>query len=272
MRYLSLITEHWLALLISTLVCAAVAVGLSFLPQQLYESRVELLIVQKATTDTYTAQKAAEKLGKNLITIIHSFDFLDRVIATGFIKPEQFSSNPKEKSKQWNKLVKAQVVPETGIINVYGYGISQGAAENVALGVMQVLTTNAADYHGAGDSVTIKHISGPITSDRPVKPNIPLNGVAAGVLGFMMVYTFFLLQSESKRAAEEKQQSQQGLHYQLPGTQQEVFPIEAPEYKVLDAKEMFTFGETLSEESPPNDDNVVIMPVSQDQSDQNSKS
>ncbi|MDP3970350.1 MAG: Wzz/FepE/Etk N-terminal domain-containing protein [bacterium] len=291
MSYLSIIAKHWLSILFVTLICAGTAVGLSFLPAQYYESEVQVLIVQEQqeTTDSYTSQKAAEKLGNTLVNVIYSFDFLDRVIATGYVNEEVFSGSAKDREKLWKDLVKAQVVPESSLIRIFGYGTDPGKAENVALGVSQVLTTSASYYHGSGETVKIKHISGPITSVRPVKPNIPLNGVAAGILGFMLTYGFFVLRNESQQVKVEnkgKKQSipqpaqqivveqsepiQQNLHaeqpridhYEVPGTAPEVDPYKAPEYKVLDEypEELYNYGSTLEDENKSGDDTAVTMP------------
>lgn len=232
MRYFSIIKEHWLVLLAVTLVSSALAVGLSFIPDQLYESEVDLLIVQKQseTMDSYTAQKAAEKIGNSLINVVYSLDFQNRVLNTGKVHADQFSTSAADNKKEWEKLVKAQVIPETGIIRVYGYGTDTTKAADISLGVAEVLVNHASDYHGAGDTVAIKQIDGPILSTRPVKPNIPLNGMAAGFIGFMVVYMYFILRAESERVEQEKQQ------LQLPVTLSpaQLPPFESPKYRVLD--------------------------------------
>lgn len=258
MRYLSIIKERWLLLLASTLVCGAAAVGLSFLPTQYYQSEVQLLIVQKqSNVDSYTAQRAAEKIGKSLTSVIDTLNFQDRVIATGYITSDQFSQNSGDRKREWEKLVDANVLPETGIVQIFGYGTEAGKAEDVALGVAQVLTSNSADYHGAGDTVTISIIDGPITSTRPVKPNIPLNGVAGAVLGFMAVFAYFIFRLETETVQASKQQ----MHYEAL-QQSGVFPLAPPEYKVLDEypAEQYNFGATVEDQpSTATNDEPVTM-------------
>lgn len=206
MRYLLILKEHWLVILTVTLVSTAFAVGLSFIPEQLYESEVDLLIVQKQDdkTDPYTAQKAAETLGNSFINVIYSLDFQNRVFETGKVSAAQFSTSTQQKKKEWEKLVNAQVVPETSIIRIFGYGTEPARAEDIALAVAQVLTTNASDYHGGGDTVAVKQIDGPITSTRTVKPNIPLNGVSAGILAFIAMYSVYIIRLETRRLSEER--------------------------------------------------------------------
>jgi len=238
-QYLKIILEHWIALVLVTLVACGAAVGLSLLPTRYYSSEIQLLIVQKQSeyTDAYTSQRAAEKIGTNLVKVVGTFDFMNRVIATGYISGDVFSASTEERRKQWEDMVESELVPETGILRVTGYGTEPGKAEDVALGVMQVLTTNAADYHGAGDAVQIKQIDGPVTSTRPVKPNIILNGAMAAVLGWVITYTFFLLRTEIR--AESKQSAALALQYEVPkpglaSGSAEAVSLPQVEYKVLD--------------------------------------
>lgn len=255
MRYIELIKQHWIIFLLVTVIMGGTATGLSFIPDQYYESSVQLLIVQAdINSDSYTDQKAAEKIGKSLVNVSGSLQFLDRVIQTGFIGNDWFSENSKDKKSEWEKLAEASVVPETGIINVSGFGTDQGKAEDVALGVAQVFTSNSSDYHGGGDSVSIKLIDGPITSIRPVRPNIPLNGAAGAVLGFMIVFAYYILRMESETITAEKQQvSYQALN------QGAIFPLSPPDYKVLDEfpNENLNYGATTKTVQP--DDTAVTM-------------
>lgn len=266
MRYLAIIKQHWLLLFGSTMLCGALAVGLSFLPTQYYQSEVQLLIIQKQdNVDSYTAQRAAENIGKSLTSVIDTLNFMDRVVATGYVKSEQFSQNSQERKKQWEKLIEANVLPETGIVQIFGYGTEAGYAEDVALGVSQVLTTNSADYHGAGDTVSISIIDGPITSTRPVKPNIPLNGAAGAVLGFMIIFGYYIFRLETEVVQANRQQT----HYEALSQdlsqgfgQGNVFPLSPPEYKVLDEypNQPFTFGASLEDKpTSPSSDEAVSM-------------
>lgn len=268
MTYLLIIKDHWFALLLAGIITAGLAVGLSFIPQQLYRSEIDLLIVQKqsATVDAYLAQKSAEKIGKSLVNVIQSLDFLNRVIATEKIDNGYFSSETSTTRKtEWEDLVNGEVVAETGIIKLYGYGTTGPRAEAVVLGVAQVMMNNSVDYMGTTTDVNIKQIDGPLTSERPVKPNIPLNGLAAGVLGMAVVYSYFLLQVESQRIAAEKK----SLQYQaLPNQsgRDTIVPLGAPQYTVLNEfpAEPYTYGAKLEEQSTPvtkvdNDDSAVSM-------------
>lgn len=235
MQYLRLALQHWLVLTLATVLAAAIGVGTSLLSPQLYSSEVKLLIVQKQQeqyTDPYTSQKAAQTLGTNLVSVVPTFDFLNRVIATGYVSPSIFSQSTKERKKQWQELVKAQIIPETGILDIFGYGTDPGKAEDVAIGVMQVLTTNSSDYYGGSSIFEIKQIDGPITSIRPVKPNLFLNGGAAALLGLVVTYAYFLVRHETHRQAQP--QSYATTEPDQSPTEPEVFPMSPVEYRVLD--------------------------------------
>lgn len=245
MNYLRIISQHWFALLLVALFCGGGAVGLSWLLPHYYSSDVSLLIVQKQQqyTDAYTSQKAAEKLGKNLISVVETFDFMNRVVATGYVSPDVLSSSTEVRKKQWKRMVTASMIPETGVLKIRAYGIDPETAENVALGVATVLTTNSRDYHGGGDSVEIRQIDGPVTSRRPVKPNLALNGGAAFVLGLAVLYFIFLVRAEAERARAEKT----AVHYATDTPV--VFPVEAPHYKVLDEypQQPYVYGAELKD-------------------------
>lgn len=255
--------QHWLSIVLVTVGLAAVAVGLSFIPTQLYSSEVELLIVQQQDSenyvDPYTSQRSAEKLGKNLVSVIGTFDFLNRVINTGLVPTDLFSASTEERKRQWQNIVDAEMVAETGVLHVTAYGPTMGGAEDIVLGVTQVLTTNASDYHGGGTTVQIKQIDGPVTSDRPVKPNIPLNGILAGLFGVVFTSLVHIVRADAKRA------KQQPLQYQTPMPQlpmADAYVMPPVEYKVLDEfpTQPYVYGAELKDkETTTSDDEPVGM-------------
>lgn len=248
MTYLRIILQHWLAILMTSVALAAAAVGLSFIPTQLYSSEVSLLIVQQQDdyVDPYTSQKAAEKLGANLVSVVDTFDFMNRVIATGQVSADLFSSSTEERRKQWQQIIDAEMIADTGVLQITAYAPTVGEVEDIVLAVAEVLTTNASDYHGGGDSVQIKQIDGPVTSSRTVKPNIPLNGVLAALLGAVAAAIIFIVREELKRT------NQLPVQYQLPtqANQTEFFPIQPVDYKVLDEfpAQPYVYGAELKDE------------------------
>lgn len=256
-NYLQLIRQN-IALIISiTLLAGAISIWIcGAISQSYYESKIELLVIQKENQnlDSYAAQKAAEKLGNNLTKIVYSSDFLDKAIATGLIDKSLFYDNPLLRKKQWEKLVKAQVVPETGIIKVYGYGENQDTAKNIAMASAKVLTENSGDYYGSQD-VTIKVIDQAITSNLPAKPNIILNTLIAMVIGFIGSISLVILIGELKNIQIEKEE----ISYQPLNP---VFPVSRS-----DNSRVVTTAKPVSavEQSPTNQNptNIEEMPFYQ---------
>jgi capsular polysaccharide biosynthesis protein len=260
MTYLRIILSHWMIILVVAIVTAGAAVGLSFVPTQLYSSEVSLLIIQKQDqyVDPYTSQKAAEKLGQNLVSVIGTFDFMNRVLATGTVSPDLFSSSTEARKKQWQKIVSAEMIAETGVLHVTTYGPSAGEAEDIVLAVSTVLTSNSADYYGS-DGVQIKQIDGPVTSERPVKPNIPLNGAMAGLLAAVVVSAFFIVREETQRQAQLPTLQYTSVPQMMPQPNQELYPMPKVEYKVLDEypKQPYVYGAELRDEPTiPSDEPV----------------
>lgn len=264
---------HWITILVVTVVAAGVAVGLSFIPTQLYSSEVSLLIVQQQEqyVDPYTAQKAAEKLGQNLVSVVGTFDFMNRVLATGSVSPDLFSASTEERKKQWEKIVSPEMIADTGVLHITAYAPSAGEAEDIVMAVSTVLSTNSADYYGS-DSIHIKQIDGPVTSDGPVKPNIPLNGLMAGLLGAVVTSAVFIVLEETKRSAQAKNAYQYTTTPQLaedrtmmPQPGGDLYPLPPVEYKVLDEypKQPYVYGAELRDDTQvrrSDDEEMVTMP------------
>lgn len=253
MTYVKIILTHWIAIVVVAVVTAGATVGLSFVPTQLYSSEVSLLIVQQQAqyVDPYTSQKAAEKLGQNLVSVTETFDFLNRVLATGTVSPDLFSASTEERKKQWAKILSAEMIADTGVLRMTAYAPTAGEAEDIVMAVSTVLTTNSADYYGS-DNVHITQIDGPVTSDRPVKPNIPLNGAMAGLLGAIVTSAVFIVREETKRSLQQQQAIQYTAAPQamMPAPGADLYPIAPVEYKVLDEypKQPYVYGAELKDQ------------------------
>ena len=78
------------------------------------------------------------------------------------------------------------------------YHTDRAQAEEIAKAVAYVLETSHAQYHGFGNSVTIKEIDRPITSNYPVKPNVVLNFSLAIVFAILFFLCYIYLFPEEK--------------------------------------------------------------------------
>jgi len=160
-----------------------------------YSSKSQLLVVQEynQTVDAYTASKSNEYLSSVLASVINSNSFFTKVLESGFeIDSDYFGDNPKDKMKKWQNTVEAKNINDSGIIAVKVYHTNRAQAEKIDRAINHVLMTQNAAYHGSGDSVKVRLIDQPITSNFPVKPNIILTLGIAIVLGFIagLIYVY----------------------------------------------------------------------------------
>lgn len=241
-NYLQAIKSHWLLIVIITAVSLMANVIYLIITPSYYEAKVELLIIQKQSQniDAYSAQKSAEKLGSNLSNIVYSSDFLNRVLNTGSVDQNLFSEDAVKRKEQWNKMIKASTIAETGIIKIYGYGLDKETAVAIAQAAAQVLEANGAEYQGSSD-VVIKKIDEAVVSNWPARPNIILNTVAALVIGFVGSIFLVIFMAEFRNVKTEKEElSYQPLQSEMPKKEvsNEPFP-QAPVYSVLDQQNYF---------------------------------
>jgi capsular polysaccharide biosynthesis protein len=173
------------------------AIAVAFQPFK-YSSESQLLVVQERqgmVVDAYTASKSSEHLSRVLASVVSSNSFFTKVTTTSpGINQEYFGSSPKDQIKEWGKTVSAKHVNDTGIIAISVYHTNRAEAEKIAAAVNYVLMTQHSAYDGGGDTVKVRLIDQPVTSNYPVQPNIILIGSLAVILGLitglMYIYLF----------------------------------------------------------------------------------
>ncbi len=173
------------------------AIAVAFQPFK-YSSDSQLLVVQERqgmVVDAYTASKSSEHLSRVLASVVSSNSFFTKVTTTSpSINQEYFGSSPKDQIKEWGKTVSAKHINDTGIIAISVYHPNRAEAEKIAAAVNYVLMTQHSAYDGGGDTVKVRLIDQPVTSNYPVQPNIILIGSLALILGLitglMYVYLF----------------------------------------------------------------------------------
>ncbi len=161
-----------------------------------YSSKSQVLVVQEnnRTLDAYAASRSNEYLSGILASVISSNSFYTKVTETNFgIETAYFGDNPRSQMETWTKTVKARSVNDSGIISIVVYHPDRVQAEKILRAVNYVLMTQHASYHGAGDTVKVRLIDQPVTSTLPVKPNIPLVGGGAIVIGVLVGLVYIYL-------------------------------------------------------------------------------
>jgi len=201
---------------IALIICLVIVLGLVITVAQpfKYRSTIQVLVIEhQLNLDAYTAIRAAERMNNNLSHIIYTNSFMDKVLQAGFNVQDNLPSDSLARKKAWGKTIQTYVVPETGILKVDVYHPSRKQAEAMAHSIAYVLATAGSEYIGS-QSVTIKTIDQPITSLRPVKPNIALNLMASLALGILIAMGYVLLRFKEEDLAEVKAQEKVKVDWQ----------------------------------------------------------
>ncbi len=165
-----------------------------------YSSTVKLLVVQKSSysLDAYSALKSAERVGENISQIVYTSTFFNKMMNSGFnIDETYFPSDELKKRNFWKKMVYADVIEGSGVIEIKVFHENKKQANQIAQAITYVLTTKIGQYFDA-DNVSVQMVDSPIESGWPAKPNIPMNAAMAFVLGIMISagYVVFKAQKE----------------------------------------------------------------------------
>lgn len=188
--------QKWQTVALFMMVFAVLAFVFSVVQPQKYRSEQRFLVVSKYAEDVdpYAATRSTEYLANLLSEVVYSQNFLSQVMASGYaLEQDIFPEDAKKRKKAWNKSLRTRVLGDTGILEITLYHRDRFVTEQLALAVRDVLRAEHAQYHSRGDSTTIQVIDQPITSLRPVQPNILLNTAAGFVLGILAGLAFIYL-------------------------------------------------------------------------------
>ncbi len=196
--------KRWKSVVFLANLALFLGLGLSLIQPFLYKTTFSILIVQdtKEATNVYTAVESSDKLASLLQKMIKTSDFQNSIISSGFnINKDDFSSDEATKRKQWDKMISANVVPGSGIINFNVYYKNKSGAEEYAKAIVSSIVNDGAQIYGGSSSIKFKVINSPLTSNRPATPNILLNGVLAILIGFTasVFYVYFTTTEARKK-------------------------------------------------------------------------
>jgi len=192
--FLAYLKGKKIVLIYTLLIFLIPAIALSLIKPLEYSSKVSVLIIQKINPnlDAYTAARAAEKLSDNLVQIIYTTSFYEKIRSTNFNLGLDWPETEKERRDYWSEKVSAKSIPDTSILEITAYDQNPEQAARLADAVAYVLITNGQEYHGGGEDIVIKKVDSNITSNYPVRPNIILNvisGLFFGIfVGLFIVY------------------------------------------------------------------------------------
>lgn len=237
-NFLNNLKEKKKAVILITVIVIALALVFSLLQPFQYRCTTRLLVIQKqiGAQDAYAAAKSAEKLAKNLSSMVYTSSFFNKVLESRYnIDRASFSKFEDKRRKQWEQKIETQVTPETGILKINVYDENKDQADQITQAIVYVLVTKGEEYHGGGEGVEIKTIDTPLVSKYPVKPNIPLNLLTGLILGLIAGVVFVFLSTKEKDALPMK------VEEKLPMEVEERLPAEQEEKKTIEGEDNFPY-------------------------------
>ncbi|MFW5885152.1 MAG: YveK family protein [Patescibacteria group bacterium] len=182
------IRNKWQTIALITFLVTALVFSISaFIPPK-YSSKVRMIIIQHHSSekvDAFSAAKSAEYLSDIIAKVVYTDSFLKDVLDSPVKVKKEFPQSSEEKMEAWSKAVDIDKINNTGILEITVFDKSGQEAKRLADSVAWSLNVRGDKYHGGGDSVEIKTISGPITSQKPAKPNLLINTLLGFVLGLV---------------------------------------------------------------------------------------
>lgn len=188
--------KRWKSVVFLSNLALFLGLGLSLIQPFLYKTNFSVLIVQdtKEVVNVYSTIESSDKLARLLQRMIKTSDFHTSIMGAGFnINKDDFNSDEAIKRKQWNDMVKIDVIPGSGILNFNVYYKNKSGAEEYAKAIISSVVNDGAQIYGGSDLIKFKVINSPLTSNRPATPNIFINGFLSIFIGFIasIFYVYF---------------------------------------------------------------------------------
>lgn len=185
----NLVRRSKLIFLVGLLV-ALLSAGLTFLFPLEYRADAQVLIISKSSSgiDPYTLVRSAERVGGNVIQVMKTDDFYQKVKAqTNYDIDWNFFENKgeREKRKLWQKTLVPSVVYGTGVLNISTFSTNPDNAVKLAAASADALVSQGWQY--VGGDVTMKIVNNPVATKWPVRPNIAINALLGFVVGTLLI-------------------------------------------------------------------------------------
>ncbi len=192
-NYLKLLKIEWRTIFLITGGAVALSLILSLIQPFQYSAKTRLLVIPAAGgMDAYSILKSAEKIGENISQIIYTTSFFDKVISEEKNIQNIWSTDETKKRKQWQRMIKTEVIYGTGMVDITVYHKDKNQAALIASTIADVLSKEGRNYFGM-PGLQITMVSSPILSRYPVKPNLLLNIFMGLLLGLLAGIAFVIL-------------------------------------------------------------------------------
>jgi len=195
----SKILASWKIILVLSGVCGLLSLLVSYflLPVQYgADSQVLIISTSRYGVDPYTSVKSSERVGENLLYVLKSDDFYNKVMdqaGEDFDKSVFENLSDRKRRRAWEKSLSAGVSYGTGVLNIRSYGNSAEQAKSLSAAIMKTVVSKGWEY--VGGDVTLKIINEPISTRFPVRPNILLNFIFGALIGgILMLFSLLFRQ------------------------------------------------------------------------------
>jgi capsular polysaccharide biosynthesis protein len=198
--FINLIKGKKQTIAIVVMIFVLFAVGFTFIQPLRYLSASKVLVIQglPEKVDSYQISKSNEYIAGLLAQVITTNSFYKEVMNSGFnIDKTYFPESGDKQMKLWKKTVKVNS-DQSGIVTIKVYHDNRVQVDQISQGINFILISKNQLYHGFGDLVKIKIIEQPVTSDRPIKPNIFINIGVAFSFGLLVSLTYIYLFPEKR--------------------------------------------------------------------------
>jgi len=192
-------SSHVKRAIIMVLLGAIVSLMISLFQPFEYRTEVKVLIIRRsdANFDPYLAVKSAERIGESLREIMFTSSFIQKVQNSGALFPDgYFPTDARQLKKQWKRALDVKVIPETNVMEIAVFDEDAAVSRVLAEAVSTVLVEQGSEYHGASDQILMKIVDAPLSSHRPVRPNIFLYGILGSLSGLGIFVLFLVFQKQ----------------------------------------------------------------------------
>lgn len=191
--YVKILKREWRTIFFITGGALALSLIFSLIQPFQYSAKTRMLVIPSGSgLDAYSALNSAEAIGENITQVIYTTSFFDKVIQNNSNIQNIWSTDENKKRKQWEKMIKTEVLYGTGMIDVTAYHKDKAQATMLASTIAEVLSEEGRNYFGI-PGLQIIMVSSPLLSKYPVKPNILLNVFMGLLLGLLGGITFSIL-------------------------------------------------------------------------------
>ena len=192
-NYVRILKHEWRTIFFITGGALALSLIFSLVQPFQYSAKTRILVIPSGGgLDAYSALKSAEAIGENIAQVIYTTSFFDKVIQSNSSIQNIWSTDENKKRKQWEKMIDAEVLYGTGMIDITVYHKDKTQSSMLASTIADVLSEEGRNYFGI-PGLQITMVSSPLLSKYPVKPNILLNVFMGLLLGLLAGVTFTIL-------------------------------------------------------------------------------